>query len=152
YEDFTEIQFSFLPPSGAGLSVVKNAGSAEIRGIESEFAWAATDALTLTGGFSWLDAELTADYFSDQSATEPDAPRGTQLPVAPKFKSNLTARYTFPLGRFDGHVQGALVYNGSAWADLVQADRDIIGKQPSSTIVDLSAGIQRETYALELYV
>lgn len=150
-ERFADIQFSFLPPSGAGLSVVKNAGSAEIKGVESEIAWAPTGVFTLSGGFSWLDAKLTSDYFQDASATVPDAPKGTQLPVAPKFKTNLTARLKFPVGRFQGYVQGAVVYNGSSWSDLLAADRAMLGKQASYTILDLTAGIGRNDYSLELY-
>jgi iron complex outermembrane recepter protein len=48
----------------------------------------------------------------------PQARKGTELPVSPKFKGNLTARYEFPLGSFDAHLQGALVYAGKRWADL----------------------------------
>src|SRR5690606_11443772 len=90
YEDWDDIQFSFLPPSGAGLTVIRNAGAARIQGVEADLTWAATDALTLSSGFSLLDAELTEDYIPDP-AQPPAARKGTQLPITPEFKANLTA-------------------------------------------------------------
>jgi iron complex outermembrane receptor protein len=150
FEEIKDIQFSFLPPSGAGLSVVRNAGSAEIKGIESAIEWAPTDALSFSAGATWLDAKLTSDYISDPDAP-PDAPAGTQLPAAPKFKTNLTARYRFPIATFEGHVQGSMVYNGKIWSDLVTADRDVMGQQPSYSVFDFSTGVQRNGYTFELY-
>lgn len=150
-EDWDNVQFSFLPPSGSGLTVIRNAGSAEIRGIEADFAWAATDNLMLSGGLSLIDAELTDDYVPDPTGP-PTALDGDQLPVTPKFKGNLTARYRFTLGQFESFVQGAVVHNGSSWADLQQSDRDALGEQDSYTIADLSAGIARNYYSFELYV
>lgn len=151
YDEFEDIQFSFLPPSGAGLSVVKNAGDAEIKGVEGELAFAVTDSFTLSGGFSYIDAKLKDDYFEDEAATEPDAPAGTRLPVAPRFKGNVQARYEFPISEFKANVQAALVYNGKSWSDFLAADRELLGEQPDYTIVDLSAGIERNGVSVELY-
>jgi iron complex outermembrane receptor protein len=150
FEEIEDIQFSFLPPSGAGLSVVRNAGSAEITGVESSFEWAPIEALSLSAGATVLDAKLTSDYISD-----PDegvaAPDGTQLPAAPEFKANLTARFRFPVGAWEGHLQGSYVYNGEVWSDLTTADRDVMGTQDAYSIFDLSAGVARDGYTLELY-
>lgn len=151
YEDWDDIQFSFLPPSGAGLTVIRNAGAARIQGVEADLAWAATDALMLSSGFSLLDAELREDYIPDPSAP-PAARKGTQLPITPKFKANLTARLTFPIGEFEAFVQGAGVYNGSSWSDLLEADRQVLGKQDEYTIVDIAAGVSRGSYSVELYI
>jgi iron complex outermembrane recepter protein len=151
FEEIEDIQFSFLPPSGAGLSVVRNAGSAEIKGVESSFEWAPTEALSFSAGATALDAKLTSDYISDVDAGIIDAPSGTKLPAAPDFKANLTARFRFPVGTWEGHMQGSMVYNGSVWSDLTTADRDVMGKQDSYSIFDFSAGIARNGYRLELY-
>jgi iron complex outermembrane receptor protein len=152
FEKLEDIQFSFLPPSGSGLSVVRNAGAAEVKGLESEIAWAASDALTVTGGFSLIDAELTEPYLGYGTEEDPDAPIGTRLPVSAKFKANATARYEFPLGSWGAFAQGAVVYNGGAYSDLLPADRVFTGKSDAYTIVDVSAGIRRDAYAVELYV
>jgi outer membrane receptor protein involved in Fe transport len=61
-EDWDDIQYSFLPPSGSGLTVIRNAGNARVRGLEMDLNWAATYNFRLTGGMAWYDAELTKEY------------------------------------------------------------------------------------------
>lgn len=151
YEDWDDIQFSFLPPSGSGLTVIRNAGSARIEGVEMDLAWAASSNVTIAGGFSWVDAQLTEDYVPDPGEP-PTAFDGDQLPVTPKFKGNLTARFQFPVGQFDGYFQAAGVYNGSSWSDLQRGDRDKLGKQDAYTILDLSGGISWDNYSLDLFI
>ncbi len=68
-EEWTDVQFSFLPPGGSGLTVIDNVGAARIDGIEADVTWAPMDGLTLSGGVSWLDAKLTKDYFTDPDRT-----------------------------------------------------------------------------------
>jgi outer membrane receptor protein involved in Fe transport len=148
-EDWDDIQFSFLPPSGAGLTVIKNAGGAKIKGLEMDLALAATESLTLSGGLSLLDTELTQDYIPEAGF---HASKGDQLPISPKFKSNLTARYAFNVGELESYVQGAAVYQGSSWSDLLSENRALIGKQDSYAIADLSAGFRKEAYTFELYL
>jgi outer membrane receptor protein involved in Fe transport len=151
FEDWAGVQFSFLPPSGSGLTIVRNAGSAEIRGIELDFAWAAAAKLMLSGGLSLIDAELTADFIPDPDEP-PTAFNGDQLPVTPRIKANLTARYGFMLGQFDSYVQGAVVHNDSSWPDLERSVRTILGKQNAYTIADFSTGLARDSYSFELYI
>jgi outer membrane receptor protein involved in Fe transport len=150
-EEWDDIQFSFLPPSGSGLTIIRNAGAAEIRGLEADLLWGATDALTLSGGLALIDSELTEDYIPDPGEP-PDAFKGSELPLTPDFKGNLTARYTFPVGGFEAYVQGAAVYHGSSWSDLIQSIRDTFGKQESYTIADFTAGFERNGISLELFV
>jgi outer membrane receptor protein involved in Fe transport len=150
-EDWQDVQFSFLPPNGSGLTIIRNAGSAEIRGIEADLAWAATNKLTFSGGVSLIDAKMTSDYIPDP-AEPPEAFDGDKLPVTPKFKGNLTARYEFNLGQFESYVQGAMVYNGKAWADLTRADRAVLGEQDSYTIADFSAGVVKGRYSVDLFL
>jgi len=151
YEDWDDIQFSFLPPSGSGLTVIRNAGSARIEGVEMDLAWAATSNVTLAGGFSYIDAQMTEDYIPDP-AEPPTAFDGDQLPVTPKLKANLTARFGFPVGQFDGYFQLAGMHNGSSWSDLQRADRTLLGRQDAYSIVDLSAGISRANYSIDLFI
>ena len=150
-EKWDDIQFSFLPPSGAGLTVIRNAGKAEIKGIEADLAWAVTSGLNIHGGFSLIDAELAEDYIPDPTLP-PAAPEGTQLPVTPKFKSNLTARYTFGVGQAEMYVQGAAVYQSRSWSDLLDEDRGFLGDQPSYAVADFTAGYEGDSFAVEMYV
>jgi iron complex outermembrane recepter protein len=150
-EQWKDIQFSFLPPSGSGLTVVKNAGDGKIKGIEADFQWAASRAVTLGGGLSIINAKLSTDYIP-YPADPPTAFSGTTLPVSPKFKANLTGRYAFKLGGFDAHAQAAVVHQGQSWADLQDSDRSALGPQHAYTTVDLSTGIEKGSYSVQLYV
>jgi len=150
-EEWDDIQFSFLPPSGSGLTIIRNAGAAEIRGLEADLLWRASEALTLSGGLAFIDSELTEDYLPDPGSP-PDAFKGSALPLTPDFKGNVTARYAFDVGGARAYVQGAGVYNGSSWSDLIQSIRDTFGKQDSYTIVDFTTGFERNNIVVELYV
>ena len=156
HEDWDDFQYSFLPPGGSGLTVIRNAGAATIDGIEADLTWAATDGLMISGGFSWLDAKLSEDYVpglaDDPPDSTPEALKGDRLPVTPEFKANLTGRYEFPVGGMDGHFQVAVVYNGDTYSDLTRADRAVFGKNPSYTIADMSGGVKWDAFAVELYV
>jgi iron complex outermembrane receptor protein len=165
-QDWDDFQFSFLDLNG--LTTIRNASSARVDGIEFDASWAVTDGLTLSAGAMFIDSELLENYcgtvFPDGSpVTDCDAPNapadsslqapaGIELPVTPDYKANMTARYEFPIGSFDAHVQGALVTQGSSWSDLRQPDREIVGRQPSYTLVDLSLGVRNDTYSIELFI
>jgi iron complex outermembrane recepter protein len=166
-QEWEDFQFSLLGLNG--LTDIKNANQARINGIEMDVSWLAANGLTLNAGAAYLDSELTDNYCgfvdegTDQPVTNcpvgselapggPEAPSGTQLPITPKFKGNLTARYEFPIGSFDAHLQGAVVYVGKRWADLRIYERDILGRMPSYTTYDFSAGMGNGTYNVELFV
>lgn len=157
-QEWEDFQFSLLGANG--LTEIKNANQARINGVEMDLMWAVTDALSLNGGVAFLDSELTENYcgFTDANGRpvtdcpDPEAPEGTKLPVTPKFKGNLTARYEFPIASFDAHVQGSVVHVGKRWADLRVLERGIIGEMSSYTMGDVSAGLGNDTYSVELFI
>jgi iron complex outermembrane recepter protein len=83
---------------------------------------------------------------------DPQAPKGTPLPVTPKLKANVIARYEFPLAAFDSFVQGSVIYSDERESDLRLVEREIIGVLPSYTVTDFSAGIGKDSWAVEMYV
>jgi iron complex outermembrane receptor protein len=154
-EQWKDFQFAYLGPNA--LTIIANAGQAQIWGVESDLEYAATEHLTLSGGFSYLDAKLKQDYCNDPTTCHTpdgavDAPSGQQLPVTPKFKGDLTARYTFPVGSMKGDVQGSLVYVGPRWADLRTLEREELGREAGYTVVDFSTGLEKNGLHGELYV
>ena len=151
HEEWDDIQYGYLPPGGVGLTVIRNVGAAEIDGVEFDVGWAPLDAVTITGGFTWVDAALTKDYYEDP-AEPPLALKGDQLPVTPEFKANATGRYEFPLGEFAAYGQAAVVYTGESYADLTRDDRAYTGKQDAYTIVDLAFGMGRDSWSVDLYL
>jgi outer membrane receptor protein involved in Fe transport len=149
YEKWNNFQFSFLGANG--LTEIRNAGKAKMKGVESDINWLVTDGFTLVGALAYTDAELDEDYIPDPDAP-PEALKGTALPVTPKFKGNLTARYEWSVGDMDAHAQASVVRTGSAWPDLRSSDRAVIGKLPASTTVDLAMGVKRNSWRVEAYV
>ena len=152
--EWDDLQRAFAGANG--ITQVDNAPSAEITGAEVQVQWAATENLMLSAAAAYYDTELTSDYVEIDASTglpEISAPAGTPLPITPEFKGNLVARYGFPIGGFDAHVQGVLAYEGSRPSELNPADNALKGGDiPSSTVLDLSFGIGRDSWALELFV
>ncbi|MFZ4605522.1 MAG: TonB-dependent receptor [Caulobacter sp.] len=163
-EHWEDFQFSVLGASG--VTEIRNAPQAEIKGVETDFIWRATPGLTFSGGAAYTDAQLSATYCG---VTDPSghavtdcpsilypvpvkAPSGQALPVTPKFKANLTVRYEFTIGEYDAHVQGSAVTQTSSWADLRTAERNILGEQPGWSSFDLTAGVERSDWTMELFV
>ena len=74
------------------------------------------------------------------------------MPITPDFKGNLIARYSFPMGGFNGYTQGTLAYQESAASQLELADNAVYGDIPSSTYVNLAFGVEKDKYSVELFV
>jgi iron complex outermembrane receptor protein len=116
------------------------------------------EGLTVSGGFAYLDAKLTQDFAPIDPTTglvDPTlfAPNGEQLPVTPKFKANLSARYTFDVGNgYLAHLQATGLYVGQRFGDLRQEARDILGPEPQYYLADFSAGIEKNGLTTELYI
>ena len=170
-EKWNDFQFNILGANG--LTQIKNANSARIDGLESQLNWQATYNLNLSTGIALYDAKLTANYcgFTDangnavtycpagtinpqtgHAVTGPLAPKGTQLPITPRFKGNLIARYTFTLGGSDAFVQAALVHVGARTTDLRLVERGLLGNLPAYNSADLSTGIQHGSWSVDAYV
>jgi iron complex outermembrane receptor protein len=173
-EDWNNFQFLYLGPNS--VTVVQNAASAQIKGFETEVEWAAGGGLLLSGGLTYLHAVTTANYCGPQATIPgttqlstscpnqinsyavgnapngPEAPSGTRLPVAPKVKLNLVARETFPIGDWEGFVQGAGMYQTSTTPLLRLIDQQTIGDMPAYALFDLSGGVQKGGLSGQLYV
>ena len=150
-EEWDNIQVAFQGLNG--ITQVENGPEAEIKGTEMQVDWVASDNWRLSLAAAYYDSELTSDYIAICSGLPcVKAPVGTPLPVTAEFKGNAIARYMFPLGGFDAHVQGSLAYEGSRMSDLDIDDAAEFGEIPSNTFLDLAFGIENEKYAIELFV
>ncbi len=80
-------------------------------------------------------------------------PSGTQLPVTPKYKANVVARYSLGMGADSTlDFQGAFVYQGASRSELLPSEATILGGQSSYGIADFSATYNRGAYAFELFL
>jgi len=156
--DWKDFQFAFLGANS--LTRIANAGSARVKGFESELAWAVSSSLTLSAGLTMLNPELTENYCGEidengaaiTDCDAPLAPKGTQLPATSKIKGNFVARYTFPLGGFNGHAQAAYIFQSAQWADLRIQQRMDLGQQGGYGLADFAFGIGEKNYTWELFV
>jgi len=157
-EKWNGFQFALLGANG--LTEIKNAGAAEIKGVETDFTFAVSHGFTINGSAAYTDAALTKNYcgFVDASGNpetdcpDPEAPDGTALPVTPKFKANITARYEFDLKGYDAFVQGSAAGQTSNWTDLRILERGIIGKQSGYATADFSAGVGRDNWTFQAFL
>jgi outer membrane receptor protein involved in Fe transport len=160
-EDWNDIQLSFLGENG--LTEIRNAGIARIRGIEADFTYRA-NGLTLSASGSYNDATIRRDFcrianpafdctFDPGDGRENAllASAGTQLPITAKFKGNAIARYEFPVGGWDGHVQGAVSYIGRRRSDLRDLQSGIKGDFDPYAVADFSLGVRKDNLRFELY-
>lgn len=160
-EDWNNIQLSFLGENG--LTEIRNAGVARIRGIEADFGYRA-GGLSLNLAGSYNDATIRRDFCrianpafdctldpGDGRVNALLAPSGTRLPVTAKFKGNAVARYEFPVGTWQAHVQGALAYVGRRRSDLRDFENAIKGEFPAYTTFDMSLGVKRDNLRFEVF-
>jgi outer membrane receptor protein involved in Fe transport len=156
WENWDGFQFAFLGPSS--LTQVANAGSATVRGLESDLTWAVTPNLTLSGSASFIDSELDQQfckYLPGSGGTCPpyDAPAGAQLPVTPAVKANATARYEFDISdNMTGFLQQSVVFNGRAKSDLLAGVASEVGPLRPYESFDFSAGVTRDNMTATFFI
>lgn len=172
-ENWNNFQFLFLGPNS--VTVVQNAASAQIKGVETELEWAPSSNLLISGGATYLHAVTTANYcgpaatipgttslstncpnqvnsYADgiPAPNGPEVPSGTQLPVAPKFKANLVVRYTWTSGDWDSNVQASGMYQTETEPLLRLIDQIALGPMPAYALFDLSAGSEHSNFWYKL--
>jgi outer membrane receptor protein involved in Fe transport len=91
-EQWDRFQISFQGANG--ITQVANGPSAEVKGAELQVLWLATEKLMLSASAARYDSELK-DVYADRDAagniTNVIAPKGTALPITPKFKGTCRA-------------------------------------------------------------
>ncbi|MDP9082940.1 MAG: TonB-dependent receptor, partial [Pseudomonadota bacterium] len=174
-EEWKNFQFAYLGPSS--VTIIGNAGSARIRGVESEIQWAATEGLSVSSSVTFLDPRLTQNYCGETDSAgqqptsnpcpagngspdpsnpqpyAPKAPSGRNLPVAPKFKGNVVVRYSLPeIYEWKPFAQAAFVYQNATQPQLRVADAGYFGKVPAYGLLDLSSGIERDGMNIQFLI
>ncbi len=157
-EDWKDAQFGVNGPYA--ITQFINAGGARTEGVESSLEWLLRPGLTLisSGTYLWkhnLTQDACIAYSSAPHCGSADnlaAPAGTQMPVSPSLKANVSLRYEFSLGGWKASVQGAAVYQTSARSLLPVADEAVLGPIPAYGTADLSLGAQRGHWITSLNV
>jgi iron complex outermembrane recepter protein len=165
YEDFNDVQYGLSPAGLAGVTLIYNAGNARIYGLESDFSLKVTKGLTLSGSGTYIDAKLGTDFCALDPATRNQidaigapctlgvlAPKGTRLPVQPKFKGNLSARYEFEAGKNKSFVQGTVLHQGGTRSYLTDGEFAALGPTRKFTTFDFSAGTKFGEFSVEAFI
>ena len=113
YYDYEDIHQNVdLADNAQGYANVRNAGDAEVFGIEADMVFALTDRFVIDGMFSYLDTEL-----KDLMAPDLNVPQnpsidqtGNPLPRAPEFTIGFGAAYTMPIQPGEVTLRGDYYY------------------------------------------
>lgn len=125
FYDYTNMQV--LVPALNDINLpeqqVINADESEVKGFELEATWLATEALTLTANYSYIDGEYTSFCCFPDTTADPDTNidqdlSGNPLTQAPKNKVFTSVSYAFNTDNM-----GEFVLSGNyAWVDSRQYD------------------------------
>ena len=110
FSKYNDIQLLVLGPSGFFEN--RNAGEAEIKGIEIEMLARPNAALELNLNVGYMDHEytsLTAD------ATRSGFTLSNRLPMTPEWNGSLGAQYTWPVGSGALSVRGDYTYRSEVF-------------------------------------
>jgi iron complex outermembrane receptor protein len=113
-------------------------GETEVRGVELEGRWYATDGLSLFGAYTYTDSEVTqsTDLLS----------LGKQIPLQPEHVASLGFDYTFTAGALSGFGFGASSrYTGEHFGDAYNA-----WETPSYTLFDAAVHYDVGPWRLQL--
>ena len=169
HEVWKKFQFAFLGANS--FTEIHNGRDAQVNGIETDFNYL-SGGWTLNAAAAYTDAKTKGNICSDGADPDPDcagpddfisAPSGTRLPVTPKFKGTLTARYSWPVwADAKAHVQGGVSYQSSApssirtlialvgTGELVNPN-EFQGRLRSAALVDLYVGLDFSRWNVELF-
>jgi len=158
-EDWKHFQYSFLGQNS--FTEIHNGPNARIKGIESDITVYPVSGLTLNATGAYLDAKIRANLCALDDPTftctgEDDsvvAPKGTRLPVTPRFKLSGTARYEWALGDGRAHLQGVVTHSSSASSALRigVSTTDMPPVLHAYDLVDLAVGYDWDKITAELF-
>jgi iron complex outermembrane recepter protein len=145
-EDWDDFQFSFLGSNS--VTIIRNGGAARIKGIETSVDWLPVNNLFLSVNFTFLDPVLTENYYGCIPGTPEctplppvQTPAGTNLPVTPKFKGNVVARYSLrTIGDWKPYGQLSAMYQTTTSPVLLVAQDQTLGNMPAYALVNLKLG------------
>jgi outer membrane receptor protein involved in Fe transport len=158
-EDWKGVQFGLSPVGANGVTNTYNAGNARIKGIEGDFSLT-LGGFVLSGSGTYVDAKLTSPFcaFDDlgnsvcEPGVAPAAPKGTRLPVQPKLKGNINARYNMTFGDIDAYVQGTALHQSGTRTFLTDDEFAVIGSTKGFTTFDFSVGGKLDKTSFELFI
>jgi outer membrane receptor protein involved in Fe transport len=161
-EDWNQFQFSYLGLNS--FTIIKNAPSANIKGMETSVTYKPLDQLILNASMTLTDAELSQAFCTDNNGNVLSnctggnvnagsiASKGNALPYTPSAKGFVMARYTYPLvSDWNGYLQGDVTFQSHSQAALRDQDKAYLGSMPAFAVFGLSAGATKGNLSVDLF-
>lgn len=139
--DWNDLQSLFLPPCFFAATV--NFGKARLQGVEVDYRLAVTDALELSGGINYNNAEIVED------APALGVFDGDPLQNAPEWGGSFTARYAFNLLGSDAYALTTARYVDNSFRSFDHSDPRTF--QESYTLVGARTGFRKNAWDVSLF-
>jgi len=128
YNEYDDKQEEIIEPDGFGGSntVVRNASSAEIAGVEAEMTWVATADLLFNANLGYLDAEyddFKADLTGDGIVTDNS---GLELRRVPEWTGGVNGTYTMDVGPGTLSLFASYRYTDEYWVEVRNDPRGLV--------------------------
>ncbi len=175
YNEITDLQVT-LDAGSCSSRISFNVPEAHAAGIEMELGWEPLPGLELSFAGSWVEAEFDSTVRDGMGNVIGGIESGNRLPSVPEYQAAATAAYYFPVsfvgGGAEAFVAASVQHVGSRYtqpSDQVDNPRAFVSGLPfggatgaeatvldleldAYTILNLSAGLEHEDWALILYV
>lgn len=141
YDDAQRLQNGIASDGITPTSLLLNAGSAEIAGIEADFTFALTSSFELSGFVDYIDAKYTKFNLFNAATGNTDDVTNWMMGSAPEFKFGASARYTWELGSELGELVlfGNYYYTDSYLSDDVNIALATQGVVRDFSVIDTVA-------------
>ncbi|MCC6171197.1 MAG: TonB-dependent receptor [Gammaproteobacteria bacterium] len=151
YIDWTnqQITSTFVFPTGGTQSYILNAAKSEVKGVELELEAALTERLTAGLSYSYVNAEFVE--LNDAEANElfgNPSVAGKHPAGVPANQAGVFGRYGFELGpQTKAFVRADASYTSRKYDQVFN-----LASTGDRTIVNLSAGLERERWTASVFV
>ena len=119
-----------------------NAGKVENTGVEGDFAYQASEALSLRFGFAYVNSEV-------KNAVTGLNVKGDEPPYVPEFSASGSVEYGVPIWNGFGYVRTDVRHVSSSANEF--SSRASLSTLPSYTIVDLNLGYELDTWTMNIF-
>ncbi len=174
YNEITDLQVT-LDAGSCSSRISFNVPEAHAAGVEVEFGWEPVDGLQLTFAGGFTEAEFDSTVTTGLGAAIGGIQKGNRLASVPEYQVAATAAYYWPINfgegmeaflagsvqhvgsRFTqpsdqlpgaGNFASGLPFGGATGAEITALDLEL----DAYTLVNLSAGIQSDTWGVTLFV
>jgi outer membrane receptor protein involved in Fe transport len=156
FMEWDDMQFGTLTfGDGSPLTTIRNAGEAEIYGLEFDLDYAITNELTFSFSGAYVNAETSDVIYLEYDANGQPITDGStiadgrELPYTPEWQFSSIIRYGTQWGENDVYAQGAWSYTDDVITDL---DPEFSNDLSSYNIVNLAFGIARNNWHVDLFI